>query len=167
MERVFVVVGANLCGGTAVHTLRQEGFEGRIILVGEEPQLPYERPPLSKEYLRGEQDLASVFLREDDWYQEQGIDTRLGTRATRLSPSDRVVELDGGERIAYDALLLATGARPGGSPVPSPSGSVTSAPSRTPTGSAAGWRPPVTWWSWAPGSSGRRWRPRAAAGAST
>jgi 3-phenylpropionate/trans-cinnamate dioxygenase ferredoxin reductase subunit len=111
-DRTFVVVGANMTGGAAVQALRDGGFDGRLVLIGEEPHLPYERPPLSKEYLRGEQDLASVFMRGDDWYQEQGIDTRLGTRVTRLSPSDRKVELEGGDRIAYDALLLATGARP-------------------------------------------------------
>jgi 3-phenylpropionate/trans-cinnamate dioxygenase ferredoxin reductase subunit len=110
--RTFVVVGANMAGGAAVQALRDGGFDGRLVLIGEEPHLPYERPPLSKEYLRGEQDLASVFMRKDDWYQDQGIETRLGSRVTRLSPSDRVVELGGGDRIPYEALLLATGARP-------------------------------------------------------
>jgi 3-phenylpropionate/trans-cinnamate dioxygenase ferredoxin reductase subunit len=118
-DRTFVVVGANMTGGAAVQALREGGFDGRLLLVGEEPHLPYERPPLSKEYLRGEQDLAAGFMREDDWYQEQDIDTRLGTRATRLSPADRVVELEGGEPIRYDALLLATGARPRRLPGPS------------------------------------------------
>jgi 3-phenylpropionate/trans-cinnamate dioxygenase ferredoxin reductase subunit len=111
-DRTFVVVGANMTGGAAVQGLRDGGFDGRLVLIGEEPHLPYERPPLSKEYLRGEQDLASVFMRKDEWYQEQDIDARVGARAIGLSPSERVVELEGGERITYDALLLATGARP-------------------------------------------------------
>ncbi|HEV2929855.1 MAG TPA: NAD(P)/FAD-dependent oxidoreductase, partial [Propionibacteriaceae bacterium] len=64
-DQTFVVVGANLTGGAAVQGLRDGGFDGRLVLIGEEPHLPYERPPLSKEYLRGEQDLASVFMRKD------------------------------------------------------------------------------------------------------
>jgi 3-phenylpropionate/trans-cinnamate dioxygenase ferredoxin reductase subunit len=111
-QRTFVVVGGNLTGGTAVGTLRNEGFDGRLVLVGYETHLPYERPPLSKEYLRGEQDLASIFVRPDDWYREHDVDLRLGTRATRVDPGRRVVVLEGGEEVGYDALLLATGARP-------------------------------------------------------
>jgi 3-phenylpropionate/trans-cinnamate dioxygenase ferredoxin reductase component len=111
-QQTFVVVGGNLAGGTTVGTLREEGFEGRLVLVGEETHLPYERPPLSKEYLRGEQDLASIFVRPDEWYRQHDVDTRLGTRATRIDPGGRTVVLEGGEEIPYDALLLATGARP-------------------------------------------------------
>jgi 3-phenylpropionate/trans-cinnamate dioxygenase ferredoxin reductase component len=111
-QQTFVVVGGNLAGGTAVGTLREEGFDGRLVLVGEETHLPYERPPLSKEYLRGEQDLASIFVRSDDWYRQHDVDARLGTRATRIDPDGRTVALEGGEEIPYDALLLATGARP-------------------------------------------------------
>ena len=112
MDSVFVVVGANLCGGTAVHTLRQEGFDGRIVLVGEEPPLPYERPPLSKEYLRGEHSLDSLFLQPSSWYEENRVEARLGTRATAVDSKDRAVALSDGERLGYDALLLATGGRP-------------------------------------------------------
>lgn len=112
MSRVFVVVGANLCGGTVVQTLRQEGFDGLIVLVGEEPELPYERPPLSKEYLRGEQPLDRLFLQPPSWYEQNDVEARLGIRATGVDPAARTVELSNGERLAYDALLLATGGRP-------------------------------------------------------
>ena len=108
----FVVVGANLTGGAAVGALREGGFDGRLVLIGEEPHLPYERPPLSKEYLRGEQELKDAFLREDGWYTENDVEARLGTRATRVDVAGRAVEVEGGERIPFDALLLATGARP-------------------------------------------------------
>ena len=111
-ERTFIVVGANMTGGAAVQALRERGFDGRLVLVGEEPHLPYERPPLSKEYLRGEQELETVFLHPDAWYRDNGIDLRLGTVVTRVDPRGREVELEGGERIRYEALLLATGARP-------------------------------------------------------
>ena len=107
-----VVVGANLTGGAAVGALREGGFDGRLVLVGEEPHLPYERPPLSKGYLRGEEQLKDAFLREDAWYADNDVDTRLGTRATRLDLGERAVEVEGGELIRFDALLLATGARP-------------------------------------------------------
>jgi 3-phenylpropionate/trans-cinnamate dioxygenase ferredoxin reductase component len=112
MDRTFVVVGAGLCGGTAVHTLRQEGFDGRVVLVGEESDLPYERPPLSKEYMRGEQSLDSLFLQPSSWYEDNGVEPRLGTRATVVDSRNRAVELSDGERVGYDALLLATGGRP-------------------------------------------------------
>jgi 3-phenylpropionate/trans-cinnamate dioxygenase ferredoxin reductase component len=112
VSRVFVVIGANLCGGTVVQTLRQEGFDGRIVLVGEEPELPYERPPLSKEYLRGEQPLDRLFLQPPSWYEQNDVELRLGIRATGVDPAERTIELSDGERLDYDALLLATGGRP-------------------------------------------------------
>jgi 3-phenylpropionate/trans-cinnamate dioxygenase ferredoxin reductase component len=112
VNRTFVVVGANLCGGTVVHTLRQEGFDGRIVLLGEEPDLPYERPPLSKEYLRGEQPRESLFVRPPSWYEDNQVDARVGTRVTAVDPGGRAVELSDGERLEYDAVLLATGGRP-------------------------------------------------------
>lgn len=112
MSQVFVVVGANLCGGTVVQTLRQDGFDGRIVLVGEEAELPYERPPLSKEYLRGEQPLDRLFLQPPSWYEQNDVEARLGIRATGVDTAARAVELSDGERLDYDALLLATGGRP-------------------------------------------------------
>jgi 3-phenylpropionate/trans-cinnamate dioxygenase ferredoxin reductase component len=112
MDQTFVIVGANLCGGTAAHTLRQEGFDGRIVLVGGEEALPYERPPLSKEYLRGEQSLDSLFLQSSSWYETNRVELRLGTRATAVDSGSRAVELSDGERLEYEAVLLATGGRP-------------------------------------------------------
>jgi 3-phenylpropionate/trans-cinnamate dioxygenase ferredoxin reductase subunit len=107
----FVIVGGNLTGGAAVSTLRTEGFDGRVVLVGVEPHLPYERPPLSKGYLRGEEPAEHAFLRPREWYEENEVDLRLGSRAARLDPGGRVVELSDGERIGYNVVLLATGGR--------------------------------------------------------
>lgn len=112
VARTFVVVGANLTGGAAVQTLREEGFDGRVVLVGEEPHLPYERPPLSKEYLRGEQELEKGFLRPASWYGENEVEARLGVRVVTLEAAERAVELSDGDRIEADAILLATGGRP-------------------------------------------------------
>jgi 3-phenylpropionate/trans-cinnamate dioxygenase ferredoxin reductase subunit len=107
----FVVVGASMAGGRAAETLRQEGFDGRIILIGAEPERPYERPPLSKDVLRDGAPEDKVYLRPPDYYSEQSIELRLGTRAERLIPSDRTIVLANGERIPYDKLLIATGAK--------------------------------------------------------
>jgi 3-phenylpropionate/trans-cinnamate dioxygenase ferredoxin reductase subunit len=112
MDRAVVVVGSNLCGGSAVRTLREGGFDGRIVLVGDEAHLPYERPPLSKEYLRGEQPLESLFLQPPSWYEENGVELRLGTRAVAIDAVERSVELSGGDIVKYDSILLATGGRP-------------------------------------------------------
>jgi 3-phenylpropionate/trans-cinnamate dioxygenase ferredoxin reductase subunit len=114
----FVIVGANLTGGAAVSTLRTEGFEGRIVLVGEESHVPYERPPLSKGYLRGEESFEDLLLRPHRWYQENDVELRLGSTARRLDPGSRAVELSDGERLAYDRLLVATGGRNRGLAVP-------------------------------------------------
>jgi 3-phenylpropionate/trans-cinnamate dioxygenase ferredoxin reductase subunit len=110
-DRTFVIVGASLTGATAAATLRGEGFDGRIALIGAEPLAPYERPPLSKEYLRGEQPLDDAFVRPPEWYAEQEIDARFGTRAVQIDVREREVVLAGGERIAFDRLLMATGSR--------------------------------------------------------
>ncbi len=110
-DRTFVIVGASLAGATAAATLRSEGFDGRIALIGAEPLAPYERPPLSKEYLRGEQPLEDAFVRPPEWYAEQEIDARFGMRAVQIDVREREVVLAGGERIAFDRLLMATGSR--------------------------------------------------------
>ncbi len=111
MPETCLIVGASLAGGRAAETLRQAGFDGRIVLVGEEPDRPYERPPLSKEFLRGAYPEAKLYLRPPEYYEQQRIELRLGTRAARLDPAARVVELDSGERLGFDRLLVATGAR--------------------------------------------------------
>jgi 3-phenylpropionate/trans-cinnamate dioxygenase ferredoxin reductase subunit len=112
----FVVVGAGEAGGTAAATLREEGFDGDVVLIGAEPMAPYERPPLSKEYLRGESD--HVFVRPPEWYAVHAIETRFGTRVERVNAADSVVELEGGERIPYDQVVIATGSRNRHPPIP-------------------------------------------------
>ncbi|MGH9082113.1 MAG: NAD(P)/FAD-dependent oxidoreductase [Acidimicrobiales bacterium] len=110
--RSFVIVGASLAGAKAAETLRSEGFDGKIVLVGEEPVRPYERPPLSKQFLRGEplRQEHQLYVHDEGYYSAHDIDLRLSTQATSLNVADRQVELSSGDRIVYDALLLATGA---------------------------------------------------------
>jgi 3-phenylpropionate/trans-cinnamate dioxygenase ferredoxin reductase subunit len=108
---VFVVVGASLCGATAAVTLREEGFDGRLLLIGAEPELPYERPPLSKQYLRGERPLEGFLVRPREFYEEREIELRLGVAATGIDPREPAVELSGGERVPCDRVLVATGGR--------------------------------------------------------
>jgi 3-phenylpropionate/trans-cinnamate dioxygenase ferredoxin reductase subunit len=108
-ERVFVIIGASLAGGKAAETLRKDGFEGRIMLVGAETERPYERPPLSKGYLLGDQPRDKAFLKDAEWYTEQNIELILGVRATGLNPKAHTVTLDLVEPVHYDKLLLATG----------------------------------------------------------
>jgi 3-phenylpropionate/trans-cinnamate dioxygenase ferredoxin reductase component len=107
----FVIIGASLAGGKAAETLREEGFTGRVVLVGEETEPPYERPPLSKGYLAGNDPREQAFLHEEEWWTEQNIELRLGRRATMLDAATRTVTLDGAEELRYDKLLLATGSR--------------------------------------------------------
>jgi 3-phenylpropionate/trans-cinnamate dioxygenase ferredoxin reductase subunit len=109
--RTFVIVGAGLAGAAAAAELRGRGFDGRLMMIGAEQHPPYERPPLSKEYLRGEQN-EPVFARPADWYEENDVELRLGTRVASLDPSGPSVETEGGERIDADAVLLATGGSP-------------------------------------------------------
>ena len=108
----FVILGAGLCGAAAAQALREEGFDGSLILLGEEPHLSYERPPLSKEYLRGEQGRDELFVHPEAWYAEQDIDVRLGVRATAIDLGERSVALSDDERLGFDSLLIATGGRP-------------------------------------------------------
>jgi 3-phenylpropionate/trans-cinnamate dioxygenase ferredoxin reductase subunit len=114
----FVIVGGGMAAAAAIQELRRREFEGRIVLVGEEPHVPYERPPLSKEYLRGEQGRDSLPPHPEAWYEEQGVELRVGVRAERLDPDGPSVHLVGGERLDADAVLLATGGRPRRMPGP-------------------------------------------------
>src|SRR4051794_31268670 len=109
-ERTFVIVGASLAGAKAAEALRAEGFDGRLVLIGAERERPYERPPLSKEYLRGEAGREKVYVHDEGFYAAQEIDLRLGATAVSLDTSSREVALDDGERLRYDRLLVATGA---------------------------------------------------------
>jgi 3-phenylpropionate/trans-cinnamate dioxygenase ferredoxin reductase subunit len=110
-EAPIVVVGASLAGATTVGALRDGGYDGPLILVGTEPHAPYERPPLSKEYLRGEASLDEALVRPEGWYAEHGVDARWGTRAVQLDPAGRAVILAGGERLPFSRLVVATGSR--------------------------------------------------------
>src|SRR4051794_12310535 len=107
-----VVVGAGLAAAHVVTTLREEGHDGPITLVGEEPDRPYERPPLSKGYLQGETPREDVFVHEPDWYAEHDVLTRFGTLATGIDRTSRTVRLGDGTALRYDHLVLTTGSRP-------------------------------------------------------
>ncbi len=107
----IAIVGASLAGLRAVETLRREGFDGRLTLIGAEPHLPYDRPPLSKELLAGESEPDQIPLRKQP-YDDLDLDLRLGRAAVGLDVGGRVVELDGGERVDCDGVVLATGSTP-------------------------------------------------------
>jgi len=111
-DQTHIIVGASLAGAKAAETLRQEGFDGRVILVGTEDERPYERPPLSKDYLRGEVGREKVYVHDEAFYAEHDIELRLGSTATDLDTSNSAVVLDDGERLRYERLLLATGSEP-------------------------------------------------------
>jgi 3-phenylpropionate/trans-cinnamate dioxygenase ferredoxin reductase component len=113
----FVIVGGGMAGAKAAETLREEGFDGRIVLVGDEAVRPYQRPPLSKDYLRGESGRDVIWVHEEDFYGERDIELRARERAVALELDGSEVELESGERIRFDALLLATGAAPKRLPV--------------------------------------------------
>jgi 3-phenylpropionate/trans-cinnamate dioxygenase ferredoxin reductase subunit len=112
IDQTFVIVGASLTGAKAAETLRAEGFDGRVVLIGTEEQRPYERPPLSKDYLRGETDRETVYVHPEGFYAEHDIELRLGRTAVSLNVAGSELALDDGERLRYDRLLLATGAEP-------------------------------------------------------
>jgi 3-phenylpropionate/trans-cinnamate dioxygenase ferredoxin reductase subunit len=110
-QQTFVIVGASLAGAKAAETLRKEGFSGRIVLIGEETERPYERPPLSKGYLQGKEPRDKAYVHEADWYSSNNVDLVLGVRATSIDPKAHTVTLDDVEPMRYDRLLLATGSR--------------------------------------------------------
>jgi 3-phenylpropionate/trans-cinnamate dioxygenase ferredoxin reductase subunit len=105
----FAIVGAGLAGAKAAETLRAEGFDGRLLLLGEEPERPYERPPLSKAYLRGEEDPDNLYVHSEEFYAANGIELRTSTPVRSLDPAGRQLQLASGEQIGYEQLLLATG----------------------------------------------------------
>ncbi|MHB9753921.1 NAD(P)/FAD-dependent oxidoreductase [Streptomyces sp. BYX5S] len=111
-DQTFVIVGGGLAGAKAAETLRSEGFTGRVILIGDERDHPYERPPLSKGYLQGKEERDSVFVHEPAWYASNDIELHLGQTVTAVDRADRTVLLGEGTVIRYDKLLLATGAEP-------------------------------------------------------
>jgi 3-phenylpropionate/trans-cinnamate dioxygenase ferredoxin reductase subunit len=106
-----VIIGAGQAAAQAVTTLRAKGFDGPIIMFGDEAHPPYQRPPLSKAFLSGEMSADRLELKGTHFYEQHNVDLRLGTRVLRLDPRERKVELSGGESVAYDSVLIATGAR--------------------------------------------------------
>jgi 3-phenylpropionate/trans-cinnamate dioxygenase ferredoxin reductase component len=114
----YVIVGASLAGAKAAEALRDEGFDGPIVLIGAERERPYERPPLSKGYLLGTADRQSIYVHQEGWYAEHDVDLRLGTTVASIDPSARqVLQADGG-LVGYHKLLLTTGSSPRRLPVP-------------------------------------------------
>ncbi|MFD9034614.1 NAD(P)/FAD-dependent oxidoreductase [Streptomyces sp. NPDC059567] len=111
-DQTFVIVGGGLAGAKAAETLRSEGFTGRVILIGDERDHPYERPPLSKGYLTGKEERDGVFVHEPAWYARAEVELHLGQPVTVIDREARTVRLGDGTTIRYDRLLLATGSEP-------------------------------------------------------
>ena len=118
LDGAFVIVGASLAGARAAQALREGGFGGPLVLIGEEGERPYERPPLSKGYLLGNDAREKIYVHSSDWYAEHGVDLRLDTRVSAIDPAAHEVVLDGGDRVGYTKLLLTTGSSPRRLPVP-------------------------------------------------
>jgi 3-phenylpropionate/trans-cinnamate dioxygenase ferredoxin reductase subunit len=111
-DQTFIIVGASLAGAKAAETLRSEGFDGRVLLVGEETERPYERPLLSKQYLLGDKPAAKLYVHDEGFYAEKDIELMTGTQVDAIDPGAHMVTLAEGRRIPYNRLLLATGAAP-------------------------------------------------------
>ncbi len=111
MTETCIVVGAGHAAGQAVASLRQGGFDGKILLIGDEPYIPYQRPPLSKAFLAGELELERLYFRPADFYSDAAVELRLGVRVTRIDRAARAVVLSDGETLPYDKLLLTIGSR--------------------------------------------------------
>src|ERR1700756_2836719 len=114
----FVIIGGGLAAAKAVEALRDRGFDGQIVVFAEEQHLPYERPPLSKEYLAGKKSLADFTVQNSDWYREQDVDLRLGSRAAKLAPAEHTVALADGSTVQYEKLMLAMGSASRRPPIP-------------------------------------------------
>ncbi|KKC06017.1 NAD(P)/FAD-dependent oxidoreductase [Mycobacterium nebraskense] len=114
----FVIIGGGLAGAKAVEALRDGGFDGQITLFAEEEHLPYERPPLSKEYLAGKKALSDFTVQNSDWYHDHDVDLRLGARVSALNPGEHAVALPDGTTVRYEKLLLATGSASRRPPIP-------------------------------------------------
>ncbi len=108
-EQTFVIVGASLAGAKAAEELRERGFDGRLVLLGSETERPYERPPLSKDYLQGKAERDKAYVHEASFYGEKNIELRTGTTVEAIDPGAGRVTLEGGERLDFDRLLLTTG----------------------------------------------------------
>ncbi|MEA2213236.1 MAG: 3-phenylpropionate/trans-cinnamate dioxygenase ferredoxin reductase component [Solirubrobacteraceae bacterium] len=108
----FVIIGASLTGAKAAEELRNQGFDGRVVLIGDEPELPYERPPLTKDYLRGEQPREKTRVHEEEFYEEHDIELLTGVTVTAIEPAEKRIVVDADQSVTYDRLLIATGAEP-------------------------------------------------------
>ena len=117
-KQTFVIAGASLAGAKAAQELREHGFDGRVVLIGAEPERPYERPPLTKDYLRGESEREKAYVHAADFYEQHEIELMTGTTVTAIDPDGSRVTLDGGGELSYDRLLLTTGSEP--RPIPAP-----------------------------------------------
>jgi len=113
-----VIIGAGHAGGAAAGFLRQYGFDGRITLIGAEPYLPYQRPPLSKAWLKGEASLDELYLRGDSFYDDQNIDARVNTQVVSIDRTEKTITLLGGITLPYAHLIIATGSKARPFPVP-------------------------------------------------
>jgi 3-phenylpropionate/trans-cinnamate dioxygenase ferredoxin reductase component len=111
-KQTIVIAGASLAGAKAAQELREHGFDGRVVLIGTEPERPYERPPLTKDYLRGESEREKAYVHAADFYGKHDIDLMTGTTVTAIDPDASRVTLDDGSELSYDKLLLTTGSEP-------------------------------------------------------
>jgi 3-phenylpropionate/trans-cinnamate dioxygenase ferredoxin reductase subunit len=111
-DATYVIAGASLAGAKAAEALRVEGFDGQVILIGEEAERPYERPPLSKDYMLGKADRETIYVHPEQWYAEHDVDLRLGVTVTGVDPGSHRVSLADGTSLSYTKLLLATGSSP-------------------------------------------------------
>ncbi len=139
-SRAYVIAGAGLAGAKAAETLRAEGFDGPLILIGEEAERPYDRPPLSKDYLLGKAERESIYVHPPSWYADNGVELRLGVPVTSIDAAAHEVRLADGSRVGYARLLLARAPRRAACPcrAPKPTGCSTCAGPPTATRS----RPP-------------------------
>lgn len=111
-EQTFVIIGAGLAGAKTAEALRDQGYDGGIVLIGDEAERPYERPPLSKDYLQGKSEKEKIYVHPGGWYAEHHVDMQCGIRVTGIDPAAHQVIRDSGEPLHYDKLLLATGSSP-------------------------------------------------------
>ena len=111
-EQTFIIIGASLTGAKAAEELRTQGFDGRVLLIGSESERPYERPPLTKDYLRGESEREKTYVHEQGFYEDHQIELETDATVTAIDPAGSRVTLADGRELYYDRLLLATGAEP-------------------------------------------------------
>ena len=111
-SKTFVIIGGGLGGAKAAEALRDKGFDGKVVLLADEEYLPYERPPLSKDFLAGKKSLDDFTVHDSEWYRENKIELRTDTEAVAIDPTAHTVTLSDDTSVRYDKLLLATGARP-------------------------------------------------------